>query len=244
MGAAPGMAAERVRTRWLRVLGMLLVVLAAFGTLSWQALALSQQHATAEQQEQQRSATRRAAPASVAAMMEALVEAPLPRRNANLSVDAPLFFFHQRKTGGSSMRAAIVDAADALELPSFVPCFHGVPCDTYHIGNKTAAIYAGHFYWGEQRELARRAKFQSAGAHWRNPQFNASCLTMFRDPISRLESCYYFRFIQVRRCCACVGAGRVLPLRCPPADGWRDAALGRGREPARCCRCGTHLLVK
>ena len=146
-----------------------------------------------------RSSSSTAAPAAnpVPSLVEAFLASPLPPRNLNLSEDAPLFFFHQRKTAGSSMRKAIVEAAKAANLSYFVSCHNGVPCDLYHVGTNFSAIYAGHFVWGEQRELSRRSVFDPATGTWHNPRHNASCLTMFRDPVSRLESCYYYRFVQV-----------------------------------------------
>ncbi|KAL4423827.1 hypothetical protein ABPG75_001128 [Micractinium tetrahymenae] len=136
---------------------------------------------------------------AVPPMVEAFLATPLPPRNLNLSEDAPLFFFHQRKTAGSSMRQAIVQAAKAANLSYFVSCHDGVPCDLYHIGTNFSAIYAGHFYWGEQRELSRQSSFDPATGTWHNPRHSASCLTVFRDPVARLESCYYYRFVQERR---------------------------------------------
>ena len=134
---------------------------------------------------------------AVPPLVDAFLASPLPPRNLNLSEDAPLFFFHQRKTAGSSMRKAIVEAAKAANMSYFVSCHDGVPCDLYHVGTNFSAIYAGHFVWGEQRELSRRSVFDPATGTWHNPRHNASCLTMFRDPVSRLESCYYYRFVQV-----------------------------------------------
>lgn len=136
---------------------------------------------------------------AVPPLVDAFLASPLPPRNLNLSEDAPLFFFHQRKTAGSSMRKAIVEAAKAANMSYFVSCHDGVPCDLYHVGTNFSAIYAGHFVWGEQRELSRRSVFDPATGTWHNPRHNASCLTMFRDPVSRLESCYYYRFVQERR---------------------------------------------
>ncbi len=161
-------------------------------------------------------------------MVEAFLASPLPPRNLNLSEDAPLFFFHQRKTAGSSMRKAIVEAAKAANLSYFVSCHDGVPCDLYHVGTNFSAIYAGHFVWGEQRELSRRSVFDPATGTWHNPRHNASCLTMFRDPVSRLESCYYFRFVQVGpwqaspdlcalACTAATPACYMACLQAPPA---------------------------
>ncbi|KAL4423826.1 hypothetical protein ABPG75_001127 [Micractinium tetrahymenae] len=186
-----------------------------------------------------RSSIASAAPdsSSVASLVQAFLAAPLPPRNLNLSEQAPLFFFHQRKTAGSSLRATIVQAAKDANLSYFVPCHDGVPCDLYHIGTNFSAIYAGHFYWGEQRELSRRSSFDPAAGTWHNPRHNASCLTMFRDPVSRLESCYYFRFVQERAIrdghFSCLSNLKAREMRSMFADG--RTLYGRGclNEPFR-----------
>ncbi|PSC70625.1 galactosylceramide sulfotransferase [Micractinium conductrix] len=130
-----------------------------------------------------------------AALVEAFLAAPLPPRNLAISEEAPLFFFHQRKTGGTSLRAAMAATAVARNLSEFVPCFTFPNCEVYHI-ETPAAVYAAHFPWGEQRILARHSRFVEG--RWHNPRLRASCLTMFREPMARLESCYYYRFIQER----------------------------------------------
>lgn len=115
---------------------------------------------------------------STSALLKTFLAAPLPRRNTNLSVDAPLFFIHQRKAGGSSVRAAILDAAQQAGLPFFIPCYGDpvVHCDTYSIGRAPpAAIYGGHLPWAERKELSRRATFD--GNIWHNPLNNARCWT-------------------------------------------------------------------
>ena len=111
-------------------------------------------------------------------------------------------FFHQRKAGGGSVRYALVAEAQRLKLPYYVPCFKKLHCDTYNAGDAAAAIYAGHFPWGVQAELTRRATYDAEARAWRSPRDGASCLTLFREPLPRLESCYYFRFVTVRRRCA------------------------------------------
>lgn len=132
------------------------------------------------------------------ALVAQFLAAPAPAVNSNISADLPLFFFHQRKTAGSAARTALVAAAETHGLPYFVPCFGNVSCDTYHIGTAVAALYAGHIPWAERKELARRAAYQPANGTWVNPSDRASCLTVFRAPVARMESCYYYRFIQER----------------------------------------------
>lgn len=103
-----------------------------------------------------------------------------------VNVSHPFIFFHQRKAGGTSIRYTLFHTAKKLELHTFIPCF-SAPCDTYvfpHHSNKTA-IFAGHFLYGEQHELARWGASR---------EFNFSCTTNFRAPVDRIVSCIYFRF--------------------------------------------------
>lgn len=130
--------------------------------------------------------------------VRAFVEAPLPAVARHLSPGSPLIFHHQRKTGGSSLRIALKAAAAAANLTTFVTCYAGVSCDSYTFGNASAALYAGHLGWGERRNLARTGSLDVRTARWSTPQQRASCLTLFREPIARLESCYYYRFVNKR----------------------------------------------
>ena len=70
----------------------------------------------------------------------------------------PLVFFHLRKSGGSQMRDALRNAAREYNLSSFIPCYDGVPCESYappremqHGPNLTGspryAILAGHLQY-------------------------------------------------------------------------------------------------
>ncbi len=62
-------------------------------------------------------------------------------------------------------------------------------CDTYAFPSNSVgqiAIYAGHFRWGIQSDLAR------SGHKYSRTHF--SCLTNYRHPIDRIESCIYYRF--------------------------------------------------
>jgi hypothetical protein len=156
-------------------------------------------------------------------LASSFVSSPLPGANANISLERPLFFFHQRKTRGMSVRATLWDMALKNNLSSFIPCFDGVPCDTTVLSNLFYAghfirgeqkdllanrtftggrppneqdfvVYAGHFVFGEQKNLLRNHAFFAGEG--RPPKQDFSCLTFFRDPVERVISCYYFRFIQ------------------------------------------------
>ncbi|PSC73525.1 sulfotransferase family [Micractinium conductrix] len=253
------MAAPRPqKKRWLRaLLGLVLMAISAkvLSQLSFGGGSSSgQEHQEEEQQRQQylqQAAAERqqlvqqvgqaqcgASLPTVAALVESFVTAPTPARNTNVSLDAPLIFFHQRKTAGTSMRRAIRRIALGSRQPFYIPCNQGVHCDTYHIGNASAkAFYAGHFYWGELRELSRRAKFLPPGAHWDDPRHRASCFTIFREPLARMESCYYYRFIQERgiknKHFSCLDQLNPVELRRMFMDGRSKFARGCLNEPFR-----------
>lgn len=115
-----------------------------------------------------------------------------------VSPSHPFIFFHQRKAGGSSLRTTLHKAARALKLKSLIPCFDGVSClmTTFNYLSglsyqqkpfptvENTALFAGHFEWGEQHLLARW------GDH--SPQIQFSCMTNYREPVSRVVSCLYF----------------------------------------------------
>mmetsp|Transcript_17267 Transcript_17267/g.25800 ORF Transcript_17267/g.25800 Transcript_17267/m.25800 type:complete len:326 (-) Transcript_17267:230-1207(-) len=103
-----------------------------------------------------------------------------------VSESHPLIFFHQRKSGGTSIRGSLIKAAEKANISYYIPCYAGVSCDTYSIPTKTPfPIYAGHFSWDVHSTLER---LRQNGRH----QF--SCVTNFREPVSRLTSCLFFRF--------------------------------------------------
>jgi hypothetical protein len=103
-----------------------------------------------------------------------------------ISAESPLIMFHQRKAGGSSIRITLHFASLLLGLPTYISCYTK-PCDAYHVDyDEPYAIYAGHYAWGLQNRLA---KFSTS---MRSSQF--SCITNFRHPVDRINSCLYFRF--------------------------------------------------
>jgi hypothetical protein len=109
----------------------------------------------------------------------------------DISAQNPFIFFHQRKAGGSSLRTTLQDAGLELKIPYFIPCADDVSCDTYtfpfnRIGS--TALFAGHFRWGVQSDLAR------GGIEHKYSRTHFSCVTNYRHPIDRIESCIYYRF--------------------------------------------------
>ena len=108
----------------------------------------------------------------------------------------PFIFFHQRKAGGSSLRSSLYHAASHLDLSFFIPCFQRVDCDTYHFDHKKPyAVYAGHFHWGEQSVFNRFSPSPTGGVGSGSAgQQRFSCVTNYRHPVDRIESCLYYRF--------------------------------------------------
>lgn len=126
-----------------------------------------------------------------------------PSCDRKLSSESPLFYFHQRKTAGSSLKAAMFQAAQAANLTTY---------EGMQVLWKTTgpAVLAGHLRWDEMHWLhtdttASKAPvwtstLDAATGIWSNTTANASCLTLFRDPVARIESCWNFQYVQV-----CVG---------------------------------------
>lgn len=130
-------------------------------------------------------------------LLNVLLNAPLPPVATNLTINSPLIFHHQRKAGGTSLRTVLIRTALEAGLPVWEPCYNG-SCDSYTWGSAHAAVYAGHFPWGVRRELSRFGWYDSGTHSWRTPEQLASCVTLFREPVARLESAYYYRFVQVK----------------------------------------------
>jgi hypothetical protein len=105
-----------------------------------------------------------------------------------VSPEFPMLFLHQRKAGGMSIRYSIENASKQNGLSSFIPCLGlgPVDCVTYTMsGNHHHSFYAGHFPWQDTSVLLR---------HGVRSLSDISCVTNFREPVSRIVSCIYFRF--------------------------------------------------
>ena len=106
----------------------------------------------------------------------------------NIRINNPFIFFHQRKSGGTSIRSGLYKASLHNNLTNFILCTTPkVPCAHTHfplIRGSKYHVYAGHFKWNyiEDFNLYHSNKFQF------------TCTTNFREPISRLKSCLYYRF--------------------------------------------------
>ncbi|KAJ1398775.1 hypothetical protein B484DRAFT_252798 [Ochromonadaceae sp. CCMP2298] len=126
-------------------------------------------------------------------MINAREQARIPQLRP--SVQSPFIFFHQRKAAGSSLRTSLHEAADRMNVSHYMPCKDNVSCDTYTFPmNARFAVNAGHFPWSETNKLARHNKY--AGLQRRH---NFTCLTNFREPVSRLISYFQFYFPEVFR---------------------------------------------
>ena len=134
----------------------------------------------------------------------------------NISIETPYIFFHQRKAAGSTLRTELKEAAIKLKLPYYIACHSGVPCDLYTLPHdRRYAIYAMHIEWGSHRVLATNNHTvqhmitnQETGEvdHHSKHFSDFSCLSNFRDPVSRVISCLYFRFLEKG---LKIGGGRV-----------------------------------
>jgi len=126
---------------------------------------------------------------------KAFLQTPLPPRVESISVARPLVFIHQRKAGGTSLRGILAGISKDLHLPYRIMCVNA-DCDTYSYGSSEAAVYGGHVAWLEvSRTFAQRGQYDSTGI-WREGVKQLSCMTNFRHPLTRIQSCYYFRFLQ------------------------------------------------
>lgn len=124
------------------------------------------------------------------------VSAGVPFRHVGMSYDYPCFFLHQRKTGGTSLRASLVAGFRALGVSDFtIACYGGVLCPQYTINPnvpRRSRFYAMHSSWNTLWPLFQPAEI---GAPERNVgKVNFTCFSVFREPISRVVSCFYFRF--------------------------------------------------
>ncbi|CAE7229797.1 unnamed protein product [Symbiodinium natans] len=117
-----------------------------------------------------------------------------PAVNKHVSKRRPLLFMHQAKSGGTSLREVLYKNSRHQGLSAYIPCNGGVHCQKFDIDGQTAAVYGGHFCWkATTNNLARR------GVH----QF--SCVTIFREPVARIMSCYSYRMVgQLGKAPSCI----------------------------------------
>jgi hypothetical protein len=102
-----------------------------------------------------------------------------------ISVKNPLIFYHQRKGGGSSIRQTIASVAKSAKFASHIPCASNVPCDYYTIPKSPVyAAYGGHYTWPQRLNIE-------------NLTDSITCVTNFREPVSRIVSCLYYRHMKI-----------------------------------------------
>lgn len=135
------------------------------------------------------------------------------------TASSPFAFFHLRKAGGSTLRFSIYDAAVKHGLTNddlWVPCKYPKDCKSFDRIPRESfkALYASHINY-EELVQARREVAQIQRA--RDPQYEQhstladgkgtttyyhlddalhhfDCLTNLRPTVSRVVSCYNFRF--------------------------------------------------
>ncbi|CAK0822321.1 unnamed protein product [Prorocentrum cordatum] len=87
-------------------------------------------------------------------------------------------------------------AAKTLSLPYHIKC-QTAACDSYNYGSSRVAMYGGHVAWLEaSRHFALSGKYDANGM-WTEGVEQFSCITNFREPVSRIQSCYYYRFLKL-----------------------------------------------
>jgi len=116
----------------------------------------------------------------------------------------PFIFFHQRKSGGSKIRDEIMAAAKAIEAPTFIPCVTpNLGCETYYTPENgdfpppIPTVYGGHIHYNTFiQTLYVLHNVPKLKVQISPPPPKFTCFTIFREPISRIQSCWNYRFIQ------------------------------------------------
>mmetsp|Transcript_2496 Transcript_2496/g.3446 ORF Transcript_2496/g.3446 Transcript_2496/m.3446 type:complete len:328 (-) Transcript_2496:209-1192(-) len=149
----------------------------------------------------------------------------------------PFIFFHMRKCGGSSTRHNLVRSANQLHLKRFIPCHANVPCTTYEPSHTDAdqqdfAILGGHFYYpGVEKYIYEKSHAYKATL---NPaQGNYTCLTILREPVSRVISCWNYRLVSHIRNLKPLGSQNVSFVRKVLPTALSDVGEGCNNEFAR-----------
>ena len=129
-----------------------------------------------------------------------------PEYPDNPSEKNPFMFFHQRKAGGTTIRRALTMATNELNITlTFIPCKTlGVECQTYYTPSSTdfkgRIVYGGHLFYNpfiKTLSLHHSSANDDVGGNLMSPpEPKFTCLTIFREPISRMQSCWNYRFVQ------------------------------------------------
>lgn len=157
------------------------------------------------------------------------IVAATPVRSTPPSASSPFIFFHARKCAGTSLRAHIATSALASGLPPqqvLVPGAHPVRYDVYTPSVLTPAeasriaVAGFHISWGRDGFLGVQQPVA--------PSRHRSCVTVLRDPIDRVVSCYYHRFfygIQPQRHMWEWAPAELIHILIHFVDQWGDGCL-------------------
>jgi hypothetical protein len=113
-------------------------------------------------------------------------------RNAFLSNDTVIYFLHQRKAGGTSLRSILyesyIDVAgwDTAYRRSFVPCYSGIDCSVFEL----PLVEANSL--GSFKLLAAHMSYHVPFA--RAIYETQVLITNMREPIARIKSCMLYRY--------------------------------------------------
>jgi hypothetical protein len=123
------------------------------------------------------------------------VSAGVPMARQFFDIRHPLVFMHQRKSGGSNIRRSMDRFANTHGEKDQVTisCFGKASCLQYTINPNTPPkiMYAMHSTWNTLWPLFTPRQY---GAPESNVgKVNFTCFTIFREPVSRVKSCFYFR---------------------------------------------------
>ena len=117
-----------------------------------------------------------------------------------ISLQTPFVFLHVPKTGGSTIRAQLVDAAASLGYRGERVAPVGGHQPRYELYDhklsqrhlEVAALLAGHLTWGTLSKMASKTtRFDKSCSEHSTPAY--TCLTIARHPIERTISYYYNR---------------------------------------------------
>lgn len=120
------------------------------------------------------------------------------KQRPEVSEANPLLFVHQRKAGGSSLRTTLHAAGDDMGLSRFIAGWDHVGLTTYEVPiSSKIAIYGGHFSY--PHNMKNLLGVDSEGNINLPPgqTYPVSCLTNFREPLARIQSCVYERYAAV-----------------------------------------------
>ena len=152
-----------------------------------------------------------APPSAAQPESERILAAALARVNASVwraaataaipAPDHPFIFYHQRKAGGMTVRQMLYEVSARLGLLSrmWIACYGNVSCETYDPPQSPSvplvAILGGHLY---QPSVAKYLYWSANGNRATMapaaPAFD--CLTIVREPVARVASCWNYRFSQ------------------------------------------------